>query len=185
MTRSEGGSVTIHAVWVAMVLCIVAVVMAQVATVVRLKHQVASAADLAALAGSRASLAGRDGCEAAQTVARHNGATLVRCRMDLDVATVTARQRTSSWWGRRWAFEVDARAAPDFYELAGAPARIASSSWTAPALSSGSLPLPHLGDWTHDGQPSVHSQATMAWRVTRSHRGATSWPRSANPAPPG
>lgn len=129
MTRGERGSVTIHAVWVAMVLCVVAVVMAQVSTVVRLKHQVASAADLAALAGSRASLDGRDGCKAARAVARHNGATLVRCRMDLDVATVTARQRTSSWWGHRWAFEVDARAAPDFYELAGGTsARIASSS---------------------------------------------------------
>ena len=44
MTRAERGSVTIHAVWVAMVLCIVAVVMAQMATMVRLKHQVASAA---------------------------------------------------------------------------------------------------------------------------------------------
>ena len=129
MTRAERGSVTIHAVSVAMVLCIVAVVLAQVAMVVRLKHQVAAAADLAALAGSRASLAGQDGCDAAREVAHHNGAILVRCRMDLDVATVTARQRTSSWWGRRWAFEVDARAAPDFYELAGgAPARIASSS---------------------------------------------------------
>jgi secretion/DNA translocation related TadE-like protein len=89
--------------------------MAQVATVIRLKHQIASAADLAALAGSQASLAGRDGCDAARAVARHNDARLVRCRMDLDVATVTARQRTPPWWGQRWAFEVDARAAPDFY----------------------------------------------------------------------
>ena len=118
-----------HALWVATVLCVVAIVMAQVATVIRVKHQVASAADLAALAGSRASLAGDDGCDAARTVARHNDARLVRCRMDLDVATVTARMQTSRWWGHRWAFEVDARAAPDFYELAGgASARIASSS---------------------------------------------------------
>ena len=111
----ERGSVTVHAVWVATVLCVVAVVMAQAATVIRLKHQVASAADLAALAGSRASLAGRDGCDTARAVARHNDTRLVRCRMDLDVATVTARQGTPSWWGHRWAFEVDARAAPDFY----------------------------------------------------------------------
>ncbi len=127
--NDERGSVTIHAVWVAALLVVVAVLMAQVATVVRLKHQVAGAADLAALAGSRASLAGRDGCEAARAVARRNDASLVRCRMDLDVATVTARARTPSWWGHRWAFEVDARAAPDFYVPAdGAPARIASSS---------------------------------------------------------
>jgi secretion/DNA translocation related TadE-like protein len=97
--------------------------------VVRVKHQVASAADLAALAGSRASLAGKDGCDAARAVARHNDARLSRCRMDLDVATVTARMQTSRWWGHRWAFEADARAAPDFYEPAGgAPARIASSN---------------------------------------------------------
>lgn len=115
MTRLERGSVTVHALWVATVLCVVAVVMAQVATVVRLKHQVASAADLAALAGSRASLSGEDGCGAARTVARHNGARLVQCRMVLDVATVTARRQTPRWWGHRWAFEIEARAAPDFY----------------------------------------------------------------------
>ena len=114
--RRERGSVTVHALWVATVLCVAALVMTQVATVVRLKHQVASAADLAALAGSRASLAGHDGCDAARDVARRNGARLVRCRMDLDVASVTARQHTPSWWGHRWAFAVDARAAPDFYE---------------------------------------------------------------------
>jgi secretion/DNA translocation related TadE-like protein len=126
---SERGSVTVHALWVATVLCVVAIVMAQVATVVRVKHQVASAADLAALAGSRASLAGDDGCDAARAVARHNDARLIRCRMDLDVATVTARRQTSQWWGHRWAFEVDARAAPDFYEpVGGASARMASSS---------------------------------------------------------
>jgi len=112
---AERGSVTIHAVWVAALLVVVAILMAQVGTVVRVKHQVASAADLAALAGSRASLAGRDGCNAAREVARRNDASLVECRMDLDVATVTARGRTPSWWGHRWGFEVKARAAPDFY----------------------------------------------------------------------
>ena len=115
MKRRERGSVTVHAVWVVAALCIVAVVLAQVATVVRVKHQVAAAADLAALAGSRASLSGDDGCAAARAVAGRNGARLVRCRMDLDVATVTARQATAPWWGRRWAFDAKARAAPDFY----------------------------------------------------------------------
>ena len=33
---------------------------------------------------------------------------------------------------------------------------IAASNDTAPALSSGSLPLPHLGDCTHEGQPRGH-----------------------------
>lgn len=126
--RGEHGSVTIHAVWVAALLVVVAVIMAQVGTVVRLKHQVAAAADLAALAGSRASLDGRDACAAARAVARRNDASLVRCRMDLDVATVTARARTPRWWGHRWTFQVDARAAPDYYAPAGgAPDKIASS----------------------------------------------------------
>ena len=67
----------------------------------------------------------------------------------------------------------------------GAPASTTSSSRTAPALSSGSLPLPHFGDWTQDGQPSRHSQEAMASRVAVSHATAAAWPRSAKPAPPG
>jgi secretion/DNA translocation related TadE-like protein len=130
--QHERGSVTVHALWVATVLCVVAVVMAQVATIVRVKHQVASAADLAALAGSRASLAGHDGCDAARAVARRNDAQLVRCRMDLDVTTVTARRRTSAWWGHRWAFEVDARAAPDFYVGGSATVTVVSAIGGSP-----------------------------------------------------
>ena len=48
------------------------------------------------------------------------------------------------------------------------------SSRTAPSLSSGSLPLPHLGDTTQDGQPVVHSHDSIASFVTRSHCAATS-----------
>ena len=40
-----------------------------------------------------------------------------------------------------------------FTPLASAPSTRRSTP-TAPALSSGSLPLPHFGDCTHDGQPS-------------------------------
>ena len=32
------------------------------------------------------------------------------------------------------------------------------SNRTAPALSSGELPLPHLGDWTQEGQPVSQGQ---------------------------
>jgi secretion/DNA translocation related TadE-like protein len=113
--RTEHGSITAHAVWVGAALCAVAVIMAQVAVAVRLHHQASSAADLAALAGSRAAAAGGDGCAAARDVARRNDARLVRCRMDLGVATVTARRETDRWWGRVWTFEVDARAAPADY----------------------------------------------------------------------
>ena len=39
-------------------------------------------------------------------------------------------------------------------------------------LSSGSLPLPHFGDWTHDGQPVAHSHAAIASRVACSQAAA-------------
>ena len=40
---------------------------------------------------------------------------------------------------------------------------------TAPALSSGSLPLPHFGDCTHDGQPS-RTRRTRSLRVASATR---------------
>ncbi|WP_293784355.1 flp pilus-assembly TadE/G-like family protein, partial [uncultured Aeromicrobium sp.] len=73
------------------------------------------AADLAALAGSQASTEGHDGCDAARDVAEQNRASLVDCRMDADVATVTARAESPRWWGGRWAIEQRARAAPISY----------------------------------------------------------------------
>jgi hypothetical protein len=42
---------------------------------------------------------------------------------------------------------------------------ISSSSAIAPSLSSGSLPLPHLGDCTQDGQPRAHGQSRRASSV--------------------
>lgn len=113
--RREHGSASLHAVWVAVVLAVVTLLVVQVAALVQLRHRAASAADLAALAGSRASVAGQDGCGAAADVARRNGATLRSCRMDLDVATVTTTLAASPWWGGRWVTEQDARAAPDHY----------------------------------------------------------------------
>ena len=60
-----------------------------------------------------------------------------------------------------------------------------SSTRTAPGLSSGALPLPHLGDCTHEGQPVRHSHPEIAARVAASQRGSTSCPRSAKPAAAG
>ncbi|KQY58120.1 hypothetical protein ASD11_00135 [Aeromicrobium sp. Root495] len=113
--HGDAGSVTVHAIAVGVVLGLLAAVVLQAALLVRMKHRVAAAADLAALAGAQASLSGDDGCRAAREVARQNDAVLSRCRMDLDVATVTARLVSGSWWERRWVSEVDARAAPTDY----------------------------------------------------------------------
>ena len=55
----------------------------------------------------------------------------------------------------------------------------------APGLSSGLFWLPHFGDCTHDGQPSVQAHDAIASRVARSQAAAAWKPRSAKPAPPG
>lgn len=113
--RPEAGAVTVHAAVVATLLVVAALVVVQVAGLVRMRHRVASAADLAALAGSQASVEGHDGCDAARSIARRNGARLSACRMDFDVATVTARAERPPWWGVGWSTEQKARAAPDSY----------------------------------------------------------------------
>lgn len=113
--RPERGSISVHAAWVAIVLVLAALVIVQATQLIRTRHATAAAADLAALAGSRASVSGEDGCAAARSVARRNGARLIACRMDFDVATVTARISSQSWWGRRWSAEQRARAAPTSY----------------------------------------------------------------------
>jgi secretion/DNA translocation related TadE-like protein len=113
--HDERGAVAVHAVTVSILLLVVALVMVQAAGLVRLRHRVASAADLSALAASQASVAGDDGCAAARVVARRNGAELVRCRMDFDVATVTTRAESPPWWSATWGTEQEARAAPESY----------------------------------------------------------------------
>ena len=111
----QRGAATVHAVTVAVLLVVMTLALVQATSLVRLRHRVAAAADLAALAASRASASGEEGCRAARDTARRNGARLVSCRMDYDVATVTARAISPPWWGGRWAAEQRARAAPQSY----------------------------------------------------------------------
>lgn len=105
----------LHAIWAATLLVLFALVATEMAGLVAVRHRAASAADLSALAASRASSAGLEGCSAAEQTARLNHATLIACRMDDDVATVTARTTSQRWWGHRWAAEIPARAAPESY----------------------------------------------------------------------
>ena len=51
------------------------------------------------------------------------------------------------------------------------PLRMARSSASAPALSSGSLPLPHLGDCTQLGHPRWHGHRSITARVASRWRG--------------
>lgn len=113
--RSDRGAVTVHAAAIAVVLVVAALVITEVAGLVRLRHRVAAAADLSALSATQASVGGEDACAAARRIASRNGAEVETCRMDYDVATITARATSRTWWGHRWAFEQKARAAPDFY----------------------------------------------------------------------
>lgn len=117
--RQERGSVTVYAMAAGAFLGLLALVVFEVSTLIRLQHEVSKAADLAALAATQASVAGRDGCQAAEDLARRNNAALVRCRMDFDVATVTTRGQSKAVWGQRFTFERKARAAPSNY-LGGA-----------------------------------------------------------------
>lgn len=111
----ERGAVSAAAVGVAVVLLVVAGGVLELGSAVRAKHAAAAAADLAALAASRAVEAGRDGCAAADDVARQNGASVVRCRLDAAVATITTQVRTARWWGRGWSSRQTSRAAPASY----------------------------------------------------------------------
>ncbi|MFD1859463.1 hypothetical protein EHW97_07620 [Aeromicrobium camelliae] len=113
--RAERGVATVTAVVIGAVLVLLGVVGLQLAQLIGLRHEASAGADLAALAGSQASTEGDDGCEAARDVAEENGVALTACRMDADVATVTARAESPRWWGGRWAVEQRARAAPVSY----------------------------------------------------------------------
>ncbi len=117
----ERGSATVHAVIAASCVVLVALVVTEMAGLVAVRHRATAAADLSALAASQASVAGRDGCAAAHDIAGRNGAVIVSCRMDHDVATVEARTTSRRWWGHRWASQVRARAAPEFYLSASRP----------------------------------------------------------------
>ncbi|GAA1747165.1 Rv3654c family TadE-like protein [Aeromicrobium alkaliterrae] len=113
--RPDQGAVSSLAIGLGVLLLVVAGGAVELGAAVRVKHAAASAADLAALAGSRAVESGDDGCAAAEDVARRNGARVVSCRLDVAVATVTTEVRSPRWWGRAWTSRQTARAAPATY----------------------------------------------------------------------
>lgn len=117
----EVGVATLGAVMIGLCLVTIAMVLAEATALIALRHRAASAADLAALAGSQASVSGDGGCTAARAVAQRNGGRLVDCRMDFDVATVRVRVEGQRWLGHAWAAEQRARATPDDYLPAEGP----------------------------------------------------------------
>jgi hypothetical protein len=132
-----------------------------------------TAADAAALAAAGADA---DPCAAAREVALANTAVLRACRHDrhrvvdgipYPAVEVEVEASPSGVLTRSIAGAVPARAAAALLPVDRRSASTASSSAMAPALSRGWLPLPHLGDWTHEGQPDSQRQARMAVRVAR------------------
>jgi secretion/DNA translocation related TadE-like protein len=146
--HTEAGIATVSAVACVGLVMVIAAALVQVGLVIAVKHRAQAAADLAAVAGSAASLRGHEGCAVAESAAHRNHVALVRCRVDLAVVTVRVSRVTALIWGSRYRAHADARAAPDYYVPAtGRELRSSrSSKRTAPTLSSGSLPLPHFGD---------------------------------------
>lgn len=116
----ERGSATVYAVILAVAVGLMAVIAAQCIALARVQHKAASAADLAALAASKAAQAGRDGCAQAAVVARRNAGTVKSCAMSDAVATVVVRIESPRMWGRTWQVDQKARAAPGDYTFGDA-----------------------------------------------------------------
>lgn len=113
--RTERGSAAVYAMVFAAAIGVVAVIAAQCVALARIQHKAASAADLAALAASRAAQHGDDGCAAARSVAERNAANVRSCEMSDSVATVTVQIESPQMWGRTWKVAQRARAAPGDY----------------------------------------------------------------------
>jgi secretion/DNA translocation related TadE-like protein len=90
--RDQTGSAALLAVALIGCLVLAALLATAVGGVVTDQRRVESAADLAALAGAGAARSGLDGCAAAASTARRNGAVLSECRSDGDVVTVAVRR---------------------------------------------------------------------------------------------
>ncbi len=168
----EAGSASIWLIALALLAGCAMVAGLGLGAAVAARHRAESAADLAALAAAdRMLMDPAAACGEAARVARAQQARLTSCTVrsdwQQDSVEVSVEVPVSGLLfsglpparGR-------ARAGPLF--AAGGYASSVLSSRTAPALSSGSLPLPHLGDWIQEGQPRSHSQAVIAASVAPS-----------------
>lgn len=140
---SERGSMTVLAAASAAILTVMFAVLGAVFHVHVVRTQLQATADIAALsAGPRLA----DGCQIAAAVAAQNTAQLVDCeRTGLAVQVRVSRSVLG------YQLLAVARAAP----------ASSFSTVSAPALSSGALPLPHFGEITQRGQPAVQGHAAM------------------------
>jgi len=111
-TRQHGSAAVLATVLVA-VLVVVALFVTAVGGAVVDRRRVAAAADLAALAGASALQSGNDGCAAARSTARRNGARATSCAVEGEDVTVLTERRTQPVFGRRFTVRATARAGPE------------------------------------------------------------------------
>ena len=183
--RDDDGSATVLVLGVAAMIVAAGGGVAVVALLLLAQHRAASVADLAALAAAdRLAEPSSAACAAAASVAAADHARLLTCIVSDDSVVVSVGFPATGSWLDGWTRQIIGRARAG-YSAAVSRARTRPSSRMAPALSSGSLPVPHLGDWMHEGHPWLHPQPRIASRVAASHARAPPNPRSANPAPPG
>ena len=109
----QHGSAAVFATVLVAVLVVVTVFVTAVGGAVVDRRRVASAADLAALAGASALQVGNDGCAAARSNARRNGVQVASCVVVGQDVTVLTRRRTRPVLGRRFTVHASARAGPE------------------------------------------------------------------------
>ena len=148
---SDSGSATVLVLVVAGAVMACATALGIVALVILGQHRAASVADLAALSAAQHLFdAPGSACLEAQAVAASNHARLLSCHVADDSATVSVGLDPTHTWLDRWFSQIVGRAKAGYVSTslgsAVRPASVPSSTRTAPALSSGSLPLPHFGD---------------------------------------
>lgn len=106
--RHDRGSATVWVAVAACAMCAVFAVVLALGQVVVARHRAGAAADLAALAAADLALEGAGpACAVAARVARAQGAALVRCAVDGEIADVTATAALGPY-----APEVRSRAGP-------------------------------------------------------------------------
>ncbi len=176
----EAGSASIWLVALALLAGCAMVAGLGLGAAVAARHRAESAADLAALAAAdRMLMDPAAACAEAARVARAQQAGLTSCAVHSDrqqdsvevsvevpvSGVLFSGLPSATGWARAGPLFADGGyggSHPDGY------ASSVLSSRTAPALSSGSFPLPHLGDWIQEGQPRSHSQAVIAASVAPS-----------------
>jgi secretion/DNA translocation related TadE-like protein len=131
----DRGSATIWTVSLGLVLWAAATAALLIGSALVARHRAESAADLAALAGARAALAGGDACLPASRVAAAVGARIGQCRAEADGVVFVVAEVTLPGVLPRWADMPPARARA----RAGGAWSLSLGALSFGALSSGAV----------------------------------------------